>query len=251
MRKVFIFNSTIEDGIMLNKSKVFPGLSQDEIDNICIENQKKFLKKYNLDYSNLVLIDQKDSSNVHDENHQYPDGYCIKLHNPTKKPQYTDMVMIDKDSNIILGERSGDCPIMVAYTNDLLVLCHIGATYIDRLLPQDAIKRLIEENVNPKDIKVYVSPNIHKESYVYDKYPKWAKSYVWKDAIENRDSKYYIDLDKAIELQLLDVGILKENIEFSNIDTNTNPNYYSHSAYVNGNKNKLGRFIVCAMFKDE
>ena len=222
MRKVFIFNSTIEDGIMLNKKKVFPGLSQEEIDKICEENQTKFLNKYNLDYSNLVLIDQKDVDNENDGKHNYPDGDCIKLSNPIKELQYTDMVMIDKDSNIILGERSGDCPIMVAYTNDLLVLCHIGATYIDRLLPQQAIQRLIEKNANQKDIKVYVAPHIQKESYIYNNYPKWAKSHVWKDAIEKIEDKYYIDLNKAIEVQLIDQGVLKENIEFSNIDTYTN-----------------------------
>lgn len=251
MRKVFIFNSTIEDGIMLAKSKVFPGLSQEEINNICMKNQTKFLNKYNLNYSNLVLIDQKDTTNEHDINHQYQDGYCIKLKNPTKDMQYADMVMISKDSNIILGERSGDCPVMIAHTNDLLILCHIGATYIDRLLPQQAIEALIEENVNPKDINVYVAPHIHKESYIYNNYPKWAKNYVWKDAIEKIGDKYYIDLDKAIEVQLIEQGVLKENIEFSNIDTYTNTNYYSHSAYMNGDKDKLGRFMVCATFKDE
>ena len=247
---VLIFNSTLEDGIMLNKKKMFPSLSQEEIDFICKSNQNRFLDKNNLDYSNLVLIDQKDSNDTHDNNHNYEDGKCIVLHEPTKELQYTDMIMIDKSSNIILGEMSGDCPIMVAYTDELLILSHVGGPYIDRLLPKQVIERLIKNNINPKDIKVYIGPFIHKESYVYNNYPLWTKSYVWKDAIEHKEDGYHIDIQKAIEVQLLEFGILKDNIEFSNIDTYSNPNYPSHSAYMKGNKDKFGRFMVCAMFKE-
>ena len=248
---VFIFNSNIEDGIMLAKKKMFKDLSQEEIDSICEINQTKFLNKYNLDYSNLVLISQKDSNDSHDINHNYEDGKCIVLHNPTKELQYTDMVMIDKDSNIILGEMSGDCPIMVAYTDNLLILAHVGGPYIDRLLPKQVIERLLQENINPKDIKVYVGPFIHKESYIYNNYPLWTKSYVWKDAIDQKKEGYHIDMQKAIEVQLLELGILQSNIEFSDIDTYSNPNYPSHSAYMKGNKYKFGRFMVCAMFKQD
>ena len=246
---VFIFNSTLEDGIMLPKKKMFPNLSQEEINNICKTNQTKFLNKYNLDHSNLVLISQKDSTNEHDENHNYEDGKCIELHNPTKELQYTDMIMIDKESNIILGEMSGDCPVMVAYTDDILILAHVGGPYIDRLLPRQVIEKLIEKNINPSNIKVSVGPYIHKESYAYYNYPSWTKSYVWNNAIEQKEDGYHIDMKKAIEVQLLELGILKDNIEFSNIDTYTNSNYPSHSAYMKGNKDKFGRFMVCAMFK--
>jgi len=244
---VYIFNSTIEDGIMSDYETFYNNLKQEEIDKIYDSNKTKFIEKNNLNYSNLVLINQKDDSRHKGGLYDYPDGKCIKLHDVPSEKQYSDILMIDKDSNIIIGERAGDCPIMIAYTDNLLVMTHIGATYIDRLLPKDAINALIQEKEDPKNIKVYIAPYIH--NYIYDNYPIWAKSYVWKDAITNKDNKYYIDLSKAIEIQLLEMGILKENIEFSDIDTYTNPNYFSHRAYNQGNKDKLGRYMICAMFK--
>lgn len=95
---------------------------------------------------------------------------------------------------------------------------------------------------------MFIAPHIHKGSYVYDTYPSWAKSYVWKDVIEKKEDGYHIDLEKAIEVQLLELGVKKDNIEFSNIDTYSDLNYYSHRAYNKGNKNKSGRFMVCATF---
>lgn len=248
MRKVYIFNSTKEDGIMANYKELYNNLSEEEIDRIYELNKKTFIEKHNLDYSNLVLINQKDNDRHKGGLYEYPDGKCIKLHNVPNEKQYSDILMIDSNSDIILGEISGDCPIMIAHTGNLLVMCHIGATYIDRLLPQEAIKRLLEENENVKDIKVFISPYIH--NYVYNSYPTWAKSYVWKEAIKEIDNKYYIDLAKAIEVQLLEVGILKSNIEFSNIDTYSNPDYYSHRAYNEGNKDKLGRMMICTTFRE-
>lgn len=245
---VYIFNSIIEDGIMSDYDTFYNNLEKEEIDKIYDLNKRRFIEKHNLNYSNLVLINQKDDNKHKGGLYDYPDGKCIKLHDVPFEKQYSDILMIDKDSDIILGERAGDCPIMIAYTNNLLVMSHIGATYIDRLLPKDVIDALIQEKEDPKNIKVYIAPYIH--NYIYDNYPIWAKSYVWKDAITNKDNKYYIDLSKAIEIQLLEMGILKENIEFSDIDTYTNPNYYSHRAYNQGNKDKLGRHMVCAMFKD-
>jgi hypothetical protein len=246
---VYIFNSTIEDGIMSDYDTFYKDLSQEEIDCIYDSNKRKFIEKHNLNYSNLVLINQKDDARHKGGLYDYPDGKCIKLHDIPDEKQYSDMLMIDKDSNIILGERAGDCPIMIAYTDNLLVMGHIGARYIDRLLPKDIIQALLNEKEDPKDIIVYISPYIH--NYIYDIYPPWANSYVWKDAIINKDNKYYIDLSKAIEIQLLEMGILKENIEFSEIDTYTNPNYFSHRAYNQGNKCKLGRHMVFATFKNE
>lgn len=145
MKKVFIFNSTIEDGIMSdNKSFYDKDLNQETINEIFESNKKKFIEKYNLDYSNLFIVEQKDDNKHKGGLYDYPDGKCIKLDKIPNQKQYADMVMIDSNSNIILGEKTGDCPIMIAYTDNLLISCHVGGTYIDRLLPRDVIKRLIE-----------------------------------------------------------------------------------------------------------
>ena len=44
-------------------------------------------------------------------------------------------------------------------------------TYIDTI---KALQDCCDSNID--DIYVYIGSCVHKESYIYDKYPKWAKN---------------------------------------------------------------------------
>ncbi len=78
-----------------------------------------------------------------------------------------------------MANPQADCPILICEDRKkgYTALVHCGAIYIDRRLPQDTIKTLFDCcNSNIDDIYVYVGSCIKKESYIYDCYPKWAKS---------------------------------------------------------------------------
>ena len=161
------------------------------------------------------------------------------------------LVISEKFPNIIVGNPQADCPIVICEDRKkgYTALAHCGAPYIDRCLPIDTIKALqdcCDSNID--DIYVYIGSCVHKESYIYDKYPKWAKNKeVWKEFIEEKDNNYYIDLVGAIVKQLEKIGV--KHIEISPINTATDPNYYSHVEEVKGTQKEGGQNFVGFYYK--
>ena len=163
-----------------------------------------------------------------------------------------DILVISKEyPNIIVGNPQADCPIIICEDRKkgYTALSHCGAPYIDRCLPIDALTALqdcCDSNID--DIYVYIGSCIHKESYIYDRYPKWAKNKsVWENYIKEKDNNYYIDLVGAILKQLETIGIT--HIEISPINTATDSNYYSHAEEARGNQKEGGQNFVGFYYK--
>ena len=110
----------------------------------------------------------------------------------------------------------------------------------------NALQKEVGSNLN--DIYVYIGSCIKKESYVYDRYPKWAtNNSVWKNCIEKKDNLYHIDLVAAIINQL---NISKEHITISPVDTYKDQNYYSHLSEVKKESKPIGQNFVGAFYKE-
>ncbi len=143
------------------------------------------------------------------------------------------------------------CPIMIAEDRKqgVTALSHCGAIYINRLLPKQTIEALQKEyNSNVEDIYVYIGSCAHKESYIYDNYPRWATNKkVWKDTILKRNNRYFIDMPKAISKQLEEIGVT--NLTISNIDTVVDSRFFSHSGYCRGIRKETGNNIVGFYYK--
>ena len=220
------------------------------------ETRLRLGERLNLDGHKIFHSTQK--SNLNKIN--YPNGKYIVITNENlKKEDYWDeilecdiLLISNKYPNIIVGNQMADCPILIAEDRrkGITALSHCGAAYIDRKLPVDTIKALEQEyNSNLDDIYVYITSHISKDSYIYDKYPKWAtNNEIWKNSITKVDEKYSIDLSLAIKEQLILYGV--KHIEESNIDTATNDNYYSHYATNHNKKDKLGQNFVGFYYKN-
>lgn len=255
-----IITSTIADGIMNNREEFFPNTSFPERNKIFINNINNFLNKNNIPNNQIIIPDQKSLVTKHQKKYNYADGKYIIIDddlvnkkvrkNAIKKICCDFVVCSAKYKNILIAETVADCPVVIAYTNNVFCLGHCGAEYIDRKLPEQIIAYLLTIEKDPSNIKVYVGPSVKKENYIYDCYPKWATNKeVWQDAIIKDHNFYHIDMAKAIYNELIGQGILKENISFSPIDTVTNNSYYSNIKAKAGFKNKNGRFLVGAYFK--
>lgn len=259
-----IIYSKREDKIMSSDEIFNPTLTKKERENLFEENKKKFLIKNNLKEAKIIIPVQKTIYENQDETFNYKDGSYqiltkenIKNYFQGKELFHTDFLIMDENiKNVFVCDKVADCPmlILVAIKKEVqtLAIAHCGGEYINRFLPKQMMKTLIKEsNASPSKIKAYITPCISKTSYKYDKYPPFVTNKTaWKNSIAKEEDTYYIDLREAIKNQLIEEGLKKENINISPLDTKENKDFYSHSAYKNGDITKKGRFLAGAIFID-
>ena len=254
--KITIFESDIEDGVMSRNKKFYKeGITLDEINKEFLNIRINLGKKYGFDGKKIFQALQKTDNNGID----YPNGkyHVINDSDIDNEDLWyveipTDILIIsNQHKNIVVGNQMADCPILIVEDRKLGVtaLSHCGAPYIDRELPKQTIEALIKEfNSNPNNLFAYIGSCAKKESYIYDCYPKWAKtSAVWDGFILNENDNYHIDMVGAMIKQIKETGV--NNIEVSPEDTITNDKYYSHSASFKGNIRKKGQNFVGFFYK--
>ncbi len=249
--QIKIFESGIEEGIMSRNKKFYDdNLSQKEIDDIFLKTRLSLGEKYSFDGKKIFQPYQKTDSN----GLEYADGKYVVIGDKHMKSDdfwYENipcdiLIISNKYSKVVLGNQMADCPILIIEDRKLGVtaLAHCGVSYIDRLLPVDTVRALQKEyNSSLDDLFVYIGSCAKKDSYVYETYPKWAhNNEVWEHNIELKSDGYHLDITNAIISQLKRIGI--KNIEVSEVDTITDPRYYSHYASNKGKKEKLGQNFV-------
>jgi len=253
--QIVIFEGNQEQGVFSSAKKFYEeNTSEETIYNKIKEARLKLGKKYNFDGLKMFQVTQKMSdSNI------YPDNKTIIIDESyMKKEDYfiekilADILIIsNKYKKIALSHRMADCPVLILEDRKkgFTAIAHCGIYHINRGLPKALIESMINNcNSNPKDLYLYIGSYIHKESYIYDTYPKIATNKtIWKDAIEEQEDGYHIDLLKAIknQISIFDLG----KIIISDINTATTKNYASHYAANHGDSSKLGQNIVGFYYK--
>ena len=254
--KIIIFESGKDIGIMSPAAKFYEkDTPEEERKELFHQNRIKLGKKYNFDGNHIFHANQKSVTNKL----TYPDGHYILVEDKymDKEDYYTVnleadiLILPSKYKGVGIGNPQADCPILIVEDRNkgYTALSHCGAPYIDRLLPIDTIKALEKEiNSNLDDLYIYIGSSIHKESYIYDKYPSWATNKdVWDGYITKEKDGYHIDLTGAILKQLKDYGI--KNIDINDIDVAKDDRYYSHSEFSKGNESKKGQNFVGFFYK--
>jgi copper oxidase (laccase) domain-containing protein len=113
-------------------------------------------------------------------------------------------------------------------TKDILMVSHLGRHNLEQNGGTESVNYLINKHgVNPHNLTVWLSPAAGK-----DNYPLYA--------FDNRGLH-----EVAIE-QLKAAGVLSDNITASPIDSAADPNYFSHSQFLKGNRETDGRFAIVA-----
>ena len=270
--KIIIFESTNEEGIFSTNKKFYPGKSEKYIENEFIKTRKKIANKFNFNYLKMFEPKQKMQ-----DNDDYPDNkYVILDDSYMNKEDFLDeiihtdiLILPSKYKEVVVGHRAADCPILILEDRKLglTALCHCNTVHINRELPMNLIKIMIYEfNCKLNDLYLYISSFVHKENYIYDKYPIWATNEkIWHKAITKEEDGYHIDIEKAILDQIKIPNVnkklkmrVKEAIEpralyleisISPIDTADNNKYASHTKAVQGNKEKLGQNFIGFYYK--
>lgn len=142
--------------------------------------------------------------------------------------------LVTTNPNHALFLAVADCCSVVLHdaAKGVLMLSHIGRHSAE----VDGGRRSVEflqQNCNssPADLKVWLGPAVGKATY----------------PIRKKGNK---GLHEVIVDQLLEAGVPRENIEVSEVDTATDPNYFSHSQFRAGKQaGSDGRFAVVAMMR--
>ncbi len=143
--------------------------------------------------------------------------------------------IITNIKDLVILTFHADC-VPVAFVDKskkVIAVSHAGWKGTLENISGNTVEKMVEKyNSNPKDILVGISPSIGCCCYEVGKevYEKFNEEY---NFIENifkiKNNKIYLDLWKTNELQLLNKGILKENIYISNLCTSCNNNiFYSY-----------------------
>ena len=254
--KIVIFEGNQEQGIFSKARKFYSETATDEdIKNQIKDARIKLGKKYKFNGLKMFQVTQK-----MEDNEEYPDNkYVLIDEKHLQKEDYFEeeikadiLIITSKYKNIALSHRMADCPILIVEDREkeVAAIVHCNLYHINRGLPKELINTLIKVfNSKPKNIYLYIGSHIHKENYVYDKYPpKATNKEIWKDAIEKIDEYYHINVEKAILNQLEEFDLAE--IKISPINTYTEKNYASHAATFHGNKEKIGQNIVGFYYKD-
>lgn len=125
----------------------------------------------------------------------------------------------------------GDCAGAIIYdpSNHVLMVSHLGRHSVEVNGGSRSIEYLKAEfGSDPSELLVWLSPAAGKENY-----PLYA--------LDNKG------LHEAIIGQMTKAGVAARNIEVSHVDTAESPDYFSHSAFLAGNRSDDGRFAIVAM----
>ncbi|MEA1972121.1 MAG: peptidoglycan editing factor PgeF [Candidatus Cloacimonadota bacterium] len=134
---------------------------------------------------------------------------------------------VTKKKNISLLVKSADCTPVLFYSpkNHVIGAVHSGRKGTQKNIAGKMVKMMKNEfDVNPNEILVALGPSISKRNYKVSK--EIFQKFVEMTNIEQEFP--FLDLKNTIKQQLINAGILQENINFSKICTLEDNNYHSY-----------------------
>lgn len=218
-----IFTSTVADGSMKSL-----GPSQDtEI----AQNRRNFLARCGISPDTTTLV------HLAYEGDTYCRYQTITRHHRgdgiTRPASLVVDALVTTKPDTALFLPLADCIGTVLYdpTCGVLMLSHLGRHNLEQYGGAKSVEYLISHHgVDPANLQVWLSPAAGQANY-----PLFA--------FDHRSLH-----DVAVE-QLAAAGVPKQHIDVSPIDTTTDPNYFSHSQFVAGNRPADGRFAVVAILR--
>ncbi|MDD6224008.1 MAG: laccase domain-containing protein [bacterium] len=268
------FHSMIVDGNMNLDKKFYPeGMNKEEIKADFTMRRIKLGRELGFDGLKILTPIQKKRPDLSDSTEEekqrllakydtkYMDGHAVRI-TRDMIDSYEDLYDIDIDSDILMIDSTlpeialaypvADSPVVFAEDtiNQVVAMAHCGGEYIDRGLAGDLIEQLRgTSDCHPDDISVYIGPHAQAHSYTYDCFPKFVKNgQYWTECLTEQDGFIHINMAKAIIRQLEAKHIPITNIHNSDIDTITNPNFYSNNR-ARFDQNKDGRFYTGCFYQ--
>lgn len=220
----------------------------DDADNV-IENHKRFAKAVGYDIERLVFSNQVHGTNIRVIDSEEDAGKGMIKVSDIKEVDG----LVTNLHNIPLMTFYADCVPIYYYdkVNNVIGLVHSGWKGTVSNIAGKMVQTMQEVyNSNPADIICAIGPSICKNCYevddvVIDKAKESFNEEEYKQIVEEKqDGKYQLDLHLACKINLMNAGILAENIAMPDLCTCCNNNIlYSHRAS-NGKRGNLAAVIM-------
>lgn len=152
--------------------------------------------------------------------------------------------LVTTESGLPLSLLTADCIPVILFSPEvpLVALVHLGWKNVDEYFIQNILKYLRERyQVTPDQFQVFMGPHISDKSYCVLN-PAQLNRDDWLAYIKKVETKFFIDISGFAQQQMLDLGVTRENITISKIDTYASKKYFSHKrSHLTGVDN--GRFV--------
>ena len=155
--------------------------------------------------------------------------------------------MVTKEKNLIICSKSADCAVILFYDpqNEVIGCVHSGLAGTVNQISPNCLTKIIELGANLRTTLVFICPTISQRNYptteskaelIPNIFKKSEKTVDGKNLLsrlkyelEDRSERiFFVDIKGAIKQQLLDLGILEDNIETSELCTYDNLNLHSY-----------------------
>ena len=166
----------------------------------CSNNFNEVLKKIDLNISNQVSVKQIHSNK-------------IIVYNKQENQKEADGIITNINSNLFLSIMTADCMPIFIYDNfsGYYGLIHAGWRGVVAKIHKNAIFEFEKLGSSLKNISIFIGPSIKKCCFEVktDIINNFHSKYVIK-----RENKFYINLLKNVLDDLVDLGVLSQNISF-------------------------------------
>ena len=176
---------------------------------LCIEGFEKIQKTLNL--QDLIFLKQTHNSSGLCIDKDFPLQGCLQLHK-----QEGDFITTNI-RKIGIGVLTGDCLPIVLYdrVHHVSAVVHVGWRGGVSGIIENTIKSMQEKfHVKSSELSVYFGPCAKICCYqVGDDFAKNLENFLFSDEVLlKKDEKLFFNLPRFVELQLLGLGVKKENI---------------------------------------
>lgn len=169
---------------------------------------------------------------------------CLIVNEKTPSDLEAD-AMVTKTPGIALGILTADCVPLLFFDSEAKIIgaAHAGWKGAVGGVIESTLEKMILLGASPENMLVVMGPCIHKESYEVseDFLENFPKKY---DSFSQKNNKFYFDPPGYCTHRLLDAGIVRQNIDFVNINTFQNHEDYFSYRYARQNSDGVcGRNI--------
>ena len=175
---------------------------------------KNVVKNYKIDLNNLIRLNQVHSNNI------------LIAENPGLYDKYDGIIINTTQKKLIPMIQTADCIPLFLYDkkNKIYGLIHCGWRGIVSKIHIKAVKKMILLDSEINNIKIVAGPSI--KSCCYEVGSDILDNF-YKDSIEEKKGKYYLNLINQINYDLEKMGIKCQNVKFSDTCTYHDKNCHS------------------------
>lgn len=208
-----------------------------DADETVLENIRLFSEAVGIDGKSIISVPQIHSADVRVVSRDEK-GYGVHKTSPFSCDGY-----VTREKGVALGVKTADCvPILMEARNEkdeVIAVCAIHAGWRGTVakIAKVGVERLLSFSASAEKIFVAIGPCIHRccyevgEDFCREVKEKLGRNYDNYFMIASKDGKLYADLTEINLKILISCGILKENIDVSDLCACCNTDlFYSHRA---------------------